>query len=93
MLLDMKPPSSIALDPKNTLTGDSGAKAADPTRHDAPVNVSSGSRRLAGVNTLTVSSKQRIILAKDAPYTILAQDSDANSNKVASNILLVNILD
>ena len=76
-LLDLYagPPVEQPLDPSNPLTGDCGAAAGDASPHPVPVERAVNSPLLKGVDTLAVSSNQRLILAKDAPYTVLARDS------------------
>jgi hypothetical protein len=77
-LLDLvaDPPVDQPLDPSNTVTGDCGATAGSPVSHDVPVEASTASPLLHGVQSLFVSSRQRLTLAKNAPYTVLARDSD-----------------
>jgi hypothetical protein len=76
-LLDLvsEPPVEQPLTPSDHLTGDCGATAGDPTPHAVPVDQSVKSPLLNGVETLSVSSSQRLVLAKDARYTVLARDA------------------
>ena len=77
-LLDLvsDPPVDQPLDPANAITGDSGAKAGPPELHEVTVTGDSHSPLLDGVATLAVRSSQRLLLAKNAPYTVLARDAD-----------------
>lgn len=81
-LLDLvsDPPVEQPFSPTNNVTGDCGATAGPPfppgsTGISVPVNGESNSALLAGVVSLFVHSNQRLTLAKDAPYTILARDT------------------
>lgn len=77
-LLDLvsDPPVNQPLDPANPLTGDCGATAGPPELHDVPISSAIGSALMAGVESLSVMSSQRLVLAKDAPYTVLARDAN-----------------
>jgi hypothetical protein len=77
-LLDMvaDPPVEQPLDPSNTVTGDCGATAGSPQPHDVAVAASTASPLLRGVQSLSVSSRQRLTLATHAAYTVLARDSE-----------------
>ncbi len=77
-LLDLvsDPPIDQPLQPANTLTGDCGAKAGPSELHEVSVKRASDSPLLSGVQSLSVRSAQRLLLAKDAPYTVLAEDVD-----------------
>jgi hypothetical protein len=75
-LLDLvsDPPIEQPFSPSNSVTGDCGATAGDPTPHPVTVDRATNSPLLDGVETLFVSSGQRLTLAKGAPYTVLARD-------------------
>jgi len=77
-LLDLvaDPPIEQPLDPSNTISGDCGATAGPEDLHEVAVNASARSPLLGGVQSLSIRSKQRLTLAKDAPYTVLARDPD-----------------
>ena len=62
------------LDPRNMVTGDCGATAGSPDAHEVTIDRAPQPDLLAGVHSLSVSSRQRLTLAKDAPYTVLARD-------------------
>jgi hypothetical protein len=76
-LLDLvsDPPIEQPQDPTNLITGDSGATAGDPALHEVPVEPSAASPLVADVHAFAVSSKQRLTLAKGAPYRVLARDA------------------
>lgn len=69
------PPVEQPPNPADGVEGDSGATAGDPSLHEVLVDSGTGSPLLAGVQSLSVSSRQRLTIAKNGKYTVLAHDS------------------
>ncbi|HLJ53657.1 MAG TPA: DUF4350 domain-containing protein [Chthonomonadaceae bacterium] len=70
-----EPPLDQPLNPKDPVEGDCGAKGGATELHDVPVMTKADPQLLGGVATLSVQSSQRLLIAKDAPYALLAQDA------------------